>query len=357
MKKILVCVDGTAAKVFLERINNTYPNDNVYDIVYYHDSVLPENPAIYCRYYKLDPTSPKKLATVLTRKHIQAMIFMDEKLDAQAAYENIRALNKEIPILFLDYWNSHFEDENVTIIDANELVANRVLAQLPDIPVVAQHVGLGIGEITEVSVPFGSSYAYRHVSNVEQKNWKVAAIYRNNELVLPRPSTMIRPNDSLLLVGQPPILKHVYKAIKSELGQFPAPYGKNIFHLIDMDYAESEEEVIEEIRRAIDLHKKLKNKILFIKVVNPDSYRVIEFARHNEMMDVNINIAYNTYDIRTDFKEDIKKCNAGLVMVGRHLFAERKIRKVMHEVKRPILKLGIKPLSQVRNAADLFGDV
>lgn len=45
---------------------------------------------------------------------------------------------------------------------------------------------------------------------------------------------MILPNDRILAVGNPEILRQIFKSIKQNLGQFPAPFGSNILTCIDM---------------------------------------------------------------------------------------------------------------------------
>ena len=335
-----MAADGDVAKHFLERVHATYQGDNVYDIVHYNDDVLPKSRPIYCRYYKFDPTSSVKLAQVFSREIVQVVVVMEDRTDALTVHENIRVFSKEMRIVFMDFWGDlELEDENTTLIDSDDLLANRLIAQMPDIPVVAQHVGMGQGEITEVMVPFGSAYAYRHISNVEQKNWRVAAIYRNNELLLPRPGTMIRPNDSLLLIGQPSILKNVYKAIKSEPGQFPVPYGKNTYLYIDMAF-QSPAEVLRDLKTVLFLHRSLKNRLTFIKIVHMDSYEVMDFLRKIDAPYVQVDVAFRGFDPRKDLVPEIRNYNAGLVVVNRKLFAQKWCRQVLFDSEKVVLKLG-----------------
>jgi len=97
---------------------------------------------------------------------------MANKIDTIASYNNIRKLSRQVNIVLFDKWNLEIEDQNLIKLDANEILANRLIDFLPNIPIVAQNVGLGIGEIMEVLVPFGSSYVYRHIGSIEQKNGK-----------------------------------------------------------------------------------------------------------------------------------------------------------------------------------------
>ena len=44
-----------------------------------------------------------------------------------------------------------------------------MVEKLPNVPVLAQNIGLKQGEIMEIRIPFGSSYAYRYIGSIEQK--------------------------------------------------------------------------------------------------------------------------------------------------------------------------------------------
>lgn len=356
MKKILIIAHGKVAEKFLDRIDKTYPNDNVYDIVHYNPALARAATGIFCRFYEFDPTSKVKLSQVVTKKHMGAYIVLENELEAVTSYKNLRVDYKELPIYILDEWGLDLgEDEYLTLLDSREFLANKIFSQLPDIPVFAQQVGLGIGDITEVMVPFGSTYAYRHISNIEQKSWKIAAVYRNNQLVLPKPSLMIRPNDILLLIGQPSILKDVYKAIKIEQGQFPAPYGKNILHIVDMRHTPYEE-TLKEIQHTIHIGRLLKNKFTFIKVINADNFGIVDYARNLTEPGVYIDIVYGDYSIKKDIAEDIKKYNVGLVVVNRMIFKKKQNRRVLFDIKKPVLKLGEKSIVEIDKSAVLLSE-
>jgi hypothetical protein len=355
MKKVLITASGSLAKRFISRVNEMHSNDIIYDIVYYDDDIIPNNDLLHCNFYKFDPTSASKLSTIFSKQHVLAVIVMQEQLDATQVYKNLRLLKHTLPISLVDPWNLTLKDENLTLINSDELLTNRLISNLPDIPVIAQHVGLGVGEILEVLVPFGSSYAYRHISNVEQKSWKVAALYRNQQLLLPKPALMIRPNDLLVIVGQPQILKDVYKAIKVEQGQFPAPFGKNIVHIIDMNSSDYETSLAE-IKKTLYLHKRLANVFLFIKIINPNTYSIVDYARSIDVKNVSIDIVYHPVNLKTDLLKEIKNYNPGVIVMNHKAFAKKAIRKALFETKKPILKLGTKRLRDLDKSAVVLSD-
>jgi hypothetical protein len=351
VKKLLIIADGMIAEEFIKRVTSTYSDVNVLDIVYYRGNII-EDDVINCTFHKFDPTSFSKLEAIFTREHITAYIVMDDPNEAMAVYKNLRTLSKDIMIYLLDNGNLKAIDdgENTRIIKLVDITANRFMAAVPNIPVSAQFVGLRSGDIIEVMVPFGSSFAYRHIGNVEQREWRVGAIYRANELILPTPATMILPGDNLLLIGQPNILKNVHRAIKLESGQFPAPFGRNAYMLLDMANGRSAKAELE-LNSALSIHDQIKNKILFIKVINPDSLDLLSRVRELNKADIVIDIAYRKFDIYEELKQELGRLNVGLLIVNPEMFEKRKNRVLFQKIKRPVLKLGYENAARINKAA------
>ena len=170
-------------------------------------------------------------------KFSNLFVVMEDIEDARYVLKNIAIIKPKIRITLVNQWDDDKigkDHENITIVHSDKLVSAHLYDQLPNVPLVAQNVGLGQGEIMEVHVPFGSSYAYRHVGSILQQKWKISALYREGKQILPDDTTMIRPNDTLLILGQPIVLNGVYKTINKRIGLFPEPFGKNLYLILDL---------------------------------------------------------------------------------------------------------------------------
>ena len=88
-----------------------------------------------------------------------------------------------------------------------------MVEKLPNIPVLAQNIGLRQGEIMEIRIPFGSAYAYRYIGSIEQKQWRIFGLYRNHKMIDIKPSLVLKPNDVILVIGKPDVLMQVYNVI------------------------------------------------------------------------------------------------------------------------------------------------
>ncbi len=354
MKKILIISDGNVGKHFIQRAIETYTSENIYYIVQTKEKRFENvNPARF-KFYEFDPTSLYKIANLLKMEFVQVFIAMDSVVDVENTIKNIRTIKKQLRVIVLNQWNMENEDPNVVLINSNEILASRLLDYLPNVPVIAQNVGIGEGEIMEVLVPFGSSFVYRHIGVIEQKNWRIVAIYRNRKLVMPSRRRMIQPNDLLVLVGEPAVLKSVYRAIKRELGQFPEPFGSNLYLYLDMNIV-NHSTVEELVRRAVFVHKKFKHDLI-IKVVNPANIEILSYIKEYRDINVMVDIDYDSVNLEKGFHSDIKYHHVGLVIVSKEMFANFRVRNTLYEAHVPVLKISERPFSSVKDAALILSD-
>ena len=117
------------------------------------------------------------------------MIMLKDGFDTVSVYNNLRQISKKTEILMLDLWGlgGLEDDSRLTVLDARAVLTARLMDFLPDIPVVADNLGLGKGEIMEVKVPVGSLFMYRHISSITQKKWRIAMIYRGSNFMIAKP--------------------------------------------------------------------------------------------------------------------------------------------------------------------------
>lgn len=348
MKKILIICDGAIGHHFIERVIGTYTSENIYYVVQTQERAFGGyNPARF-KFFQFDPTSFYKIANLLKMDFWQVVIAMENQSDLEHTIRNIRSCKPSIRIIALDLWNAKSPDDDIEWVNHQELIAANLIDYLPNIPVLAKNIGLGTGEIMEVLVPFGSSFVYRHIGSIEQKNWKIAAIYRNRSLIIPTDNKMIQPNDTLVLVGDPGVLRSIYRAIKRELGQFPAPFGSRLYLYIDMGI-EEKSSIMALVRRSIYIQKKLRQQLI-IKVFNPSDIDVLRMLKASAQGNVEIEICYDEHDAEETILNDIKKYHIGLFLVSHTAFAKQRIRKQLYAGNVPVLKLADRSFSSLRES-------
>jgi Trk K+ transport system NAD-binding subunit len=89
-------------------------------------------------------------------------------------------------------------------------------------------VGFGRGELLEFQVLPSSRAIGIPLAKLPAVGWRVAAIYRGNELVLPTGSTRMAADDRVLVIGDPKQLPHVAELLRAGIPTFPLLHGPNV---------------------------------------------------------------------------------------------------------------------------------
>ena len=358
MKKILIILDGIVAKKLLQRIVESNTGDNNYDVVYLNDVILPVQKPSNFTFYKFDPTSNSKLSIVLEKNiHTEVLMALNSKDEMLSVIKNIREYKKNLQITILDYWGININDQFINIYKGIEVLANGMVERLPNVPVLAQNIGLKQGEIMEIRIPFGSSYAYRSIASIEQKQWRIFGIYRNQKMLDLKPTLVLKPNDLILVVGKPTVLMNIYNVIGKTQGQFPMPFGNKIYLYLDL-YLENEKSLKKAIDEAKFLNNKLKNSFLIIKITRPTTVHIMDLIKEEvrNFSSIILQIDYANKGFKEIIKEDSRKYNIGLLMLTLPMFEDIEAVKYILELKIPIFKFGKESLKAVKNVGVLLNE-
>lgn len=357
MQKIVILADRVVAKPFLKRVSSEHFGEIHYDIVCQDMSILPSGIENIATVHNFDPTNEYKLNKIISKDIAQVFVLLDHHEDIAVAIKVVRDMNEYVQIFALknDQISKLCEEFKVKTIDVEKTVSAMLVNFLPTVPLIASNIGQGNGEIMQVLVPYGSKYVFRHISNIEQKNWRIVSIYREGKLILPKPSTMIFPNDELLLVGKPDILKDIYKSIKSELGQFPQPFGSNIYMIADVQKLGLNKlmQFVEDLKY---LSAKLKNKKLIIKALNMTNPEQGEYLRSIISDTIIVDMDFFGSNVREKLREDIKRYNVGLIALSAKEFAKNDIKRILFELKKPVIKLSSKSIQDAKESIILLHD-
>lgn len=358
MKKILIILDGIVAKKLMHRIVEANTSDNNYDVIYMNEVILPVQKPSNFTFYKFDPTSKSKLSMVLDKNiHTEVLIALNSKDEMLNVIKNIREHKTNLQITILDYWGIKLKDPYVNVYRGIEVLANGMVEKLPNVPVLAQNIGLKQGEIMEIRVPFGSSYAYRYIGSIEQKQWRIFGLYRNQKMMDIKPSLILKPNDVILVIGKPEVLMQVYNAIGKTQGQFPMPFGSNIYLYLDL-YLEDIKSVKKAIEEAKYLNQKLKNQKLIIRVTRPTTVDVMDLIKDEirHFPSIVLRIDYSNKGFVKIIKEDARKFDIGMVMLTQVMFKYKENIKSVLDLKVPIFKFGSENLKSVKNTVVVLND-
>lgn len=359
MKNILIILDGMIAKTLLQKVIDYNTKENKYDVIYMNDIIIPNKKPSNFTFYKFDPTSLSKLEIVLDKIiHTSCIISLSNKEDILNVIKNIRNKKRIIQINILDYWGLNIEDDYISIYNGIDILANGMVERLPNIPVLAQNIGLRQGEIMEINIPFGSSYAYRYIRSIEQKEWKIFALYRRDKLLTLKPSIILKPNDIILIIGKPKVLMQVYNAIIKTSGQFPMPFGNSIYLYLDL-YNLTIPEFKKLLLESKNIHKKLKTNTLIVRITNPTNTYSMNYIK-NELKDISnkdVKIDYDNRPFDKILQKDIQNFDIGLIVLSYQLLKFKGIINKILDLQIPIFKVGKNSINSIKETTIFLNDI
>ncbi len=97
---------------------------------------------------------------------------------------------------------------------------------------VAHAIGLGKNEILEVEVHPYSRLANKPLGSLAPLRWRIGIIYRDDNIVLPRRDTVLKPRDRVVILGDPAVLKTVSEILTFSFERFPLEYGATAVALL-----------------------------------------------------------------------------------------------------------------------------
>ncbi|WP_267524058.1 TrkA C-terminal domain-containing protein [Campylobacter sp. MG1] len=330
MKKILVLAQINVAKDFLKRLATIKDNTKEYIIICQDDLDFKNN----FTHIKVDPTNAARVKNYIDGKIELGFILFNNDEDTRLAYDAFRNLAKRTNVIVLSNSKEYENDSFCTLINTKQIIINNLIDNLPNMPMIARDIGLGKGEIMQVRVPVGSIYANKHINAIAQEYYKIALIYRNSKIILPKPDTQILPNDELILVGDPNILNLIFSRIKGQVGQFPSPYGDSICVIIDMSIDDNIDNLI---NTALLLHSKSNSIKLIFYVINPTINHHLQKLKKLKKITINVHIKYENIDT-SHIIDEFYSNNSGIFIVSKHIF--KKYSKKLYNSSMPILKVG-----------------
>lgn len=336
MKKIGLILKGQTAQNFLNKLLSQYHSSNFYTIITPDKRLIPQTHPDNFIFHHFDPTSAYKLKKALS-SHLDSIFLIHKNhQDSEVIYKILHESFPKIPIILHSKRPLDSKDPLLEEVSISSVVANKLLSYLSNIPTPIQDIGLGKGEIMEIPVPSGSVYCYRTLGSISQKEWKIVGIYRNEELLLSSYSLSIRPNDRLLAIGNPKILSNIYRQITNALGQFPIPFGKDLFLYLDEDVL-SENEILHDLSEALFLHRHLNNSQLIITILNPKRFELLEHIKSIQDKEINVYLNYTPQTLPQIFNAHHQK-RIGLAILNRKLFQIPEVKKTLFDLSTPVFK-------------------
>jgi Trk K+ transport system NAD-binding subunit/nucleotide-binding universal stress UspA family protein len=139
------------------------------------------------------------------------------------------------PVIAVQYGpegKDRYEAEQITSISRAERISDWIEGSLRyKGAVVPSGIGLGRGELVEIRLVRSSPILGAPLKDLAPRRWRIAAIFRDDELIVPTGDTILQLDDRLLLVGDPKVLPRVSEHLRLGKPRFPRLFGPNVVTL------------------------------------------------------------------------------------------------------------------------------
>jgi Trk K+ transport system NAD-binding subunit len=199
-----------------------------------------------------------------------------------------------------------YEREGINYINKAVATASLLERQIESGIVAPTNIGLGQGEIIEVTVMPTSIIAGYPVGKFSSRRWRIVAIFRGDKLILPKPRTVVKPGDRVLIVGDPKILKYIAGLIKSGEPQFPLQFG--VEELVFLPNGK-DERVIKDAKFFYENTKLQKLSIYHCQSLDKTLIELFNQSKKGEVKSKKLKLC------EKDFFNEVKGENFGLIVM------------------------------------------
>jgi Trk K+ transport system NAD-binding subunit len=112
--------------------------------------------------------------------------------------------------------------------DIFHLSASGIINRLESKSKTAIGIGLGRNEILQVEVHPDSRLVNKRLSLFHANKWRIGIIYRDEQIIVPRGSTALRPHDKVVLLGDPRAIHTLAERLAFRFTSFPLEFGDTL---------------------------------------------------------------------------------------------------------------------------------
>lgn len=120
------------------------------------------------------------------------------------------------------------------------LCARGIVNQLGSKTRTATGIGLEKNEILQVEVHPDSRLVNKKLSAFHPSNWRIGIIYRNDTIIVPRGSVVLKPHDKVILLGDPRAINTMAERLTFKFTDFPLEFGDTLIVLLPRKFDQTQ---------------------------------------------------------------------------------------------------------------------
>jgi len=146
-------------------------------------------------------------------------------------------LKIDIPIIIIWYKSDkrivELDHFNVRVINPLDTNLDMIFGLIEKNYLKPTNIGLGKGEIVEVTIMRRSHLLNRKLRYIKPFRWNIVLGYRNNEIIIPDKDFELKIGDRVIIVGEPKVVENIVNILTRGVYEFPLQFGEIYAVLLD----------------------------------------------------------------------------------------------------------------------------
>ncbi len=205
-------------------------------------------------------------------------------------------------------WEEHHRREGFQLVSQDRACAALLESRVERGQKVATGVGLGHGEIVEVTVLPNSSVVGHSLAELGPRRWLVGAVYRNGELIVPHGDTVIESGDHVVIIGDPEVLPSIATLIRSGDSEFPMQFGTHVVSVCS-DRVNS---LVDEVKYLLATTRADRFEVV---ACDAEEARLRSLARRCEQAGIPFEFSCSAVDTTRSLAEEASRRDVGLLIL------------------------------------------
>ena len=135
---------------------------------------------------------------------------------------------------------------------------------------------------------------------------------------------------------------------------FPEPFGKDLYLLLDFRY--DQDNLLLYLKECIYLLEKLEDKSLFVRIIYPNNFALIDEIKTYERENITVSVCYDEKDVKSLVEYDIQEHDIGLVINSLKTFEKEDLRKILYSLKKVVYLFGEQLLYNIKKCIILMDE-
>lgn len=231
--KVLICGAGRVTRELLKRLGESW-SVTLLDMSEQRMKLLSPEFTNIQKTVAGDASSPVVLdqAGLAEQDYVLALTNSDEVNKATVGFAKEKGVPQILALVNDPVNLPEFAKLEVRLITAGIMMAKSIYHYLQDPRISVTPLTAGQGEILELQVGPHSWMVGNRAGMVSDANWRLTAIFRDEELLFPDAFTEIKPGDRLIVIGQHDTFKPLCNFLDCGGVHFPLSYGPGLLMVL-----------------------------------------------------------------------------------------------------------------------------